>query len=254
MEPEVVGLSLEKARVKKLLESARQNAEKDRLREAARKLQEARRIAAKTKNSGLKKQVQAQAAEIFGKHRYMTEMKTIIMKPVKTDGLILDVGGGGEGIMGKLNGKQVVSIDTSEEELEGTKNESLKVVMDATNLKFLPESFDVCTAFFSLMYVPRRNHLKVFSQIHRVLKDGGRFLLWDVKIPDRNKDFRVFAVRLKIKLPSEEVETGYGTIWDKTQDMDYFSQLAVKAGFKVAAKWSRNDVFFLEMIKERDCL
>src|SRR5512136_2785483 len=109
-----------------------QNAEKDRL-------QEARTIAGKTKNPDLKKQVQVGATEIFGKHRYMTEMKTIVMKPVRTDGFILDVGGGGEGIIGKLNGKQVVSIDTSEEELEETKNESLKIVMDATDLKFIPE-------------------------------------------------------------------------------------------------------------------
>jgi SAM-dependent methyltransferase len=238
--------------VKKFLESAMQNAEKDRLQEAAKKLQEARQIAGKTKNPELKKQVQAQAAEIFGKFRYLTETQTVIMRAVKTVGFILDVGGGGEGIIGKLNGRQVVSIDTSEEELEETKNDSLKVVMDATNLKFLSESFDVCTAFFSLMYIPRKNHLKVFRQVHKVLKKKGRFLLWDVKIPDRNKEFRVFAVGLKIKLPNEEVETGYGTIWDKTQDIDYFRQLAVKTGFGVVDKWSKNDVFFLEMTKKRN--
>jgi SAM-dependent methyltransferase len=246
-----VGLSSEQAKVEKLLESAMQDAEKDKLQEAAKKLQEARAIAGKTKNPELQKQVQSEAAEIFGKHRYMTETQTVTMKPVKTEGLILDVGGGGEGIIGKLNGKQVVSIDTSEEELIETKNDSLKVVMDATDLKFLPKSFDVCTAFFSLMYVPRKNHVKVFSQIHKVLKKGGRFLLWDVKIPERNREFRVFVVRLKIKLPNEEVETGYGTIWDKIQDIDYFRQLALKTGFKVADEWSRNDVFFLEIIKKR---
>jgi SAM-dependent methyltransferase len=244
-------LGSEQALVKKLLESAVQSAEKDRLQEAAKKLQEARQITKKAKNPELQKQVHAQAAKIFGKHRYLTETQTIVMRPVKTEGLILDVGGGGEGIIGKLNGKQVVSIDTSEEELEETRNDSLKVVMDATNLKFLPESFDACTAFFSLMYVPRKNHLKVFSQVHKVLKNSGRFLLWDIKIPDRNKDFRVFAVRLKIKLPNEEVETGYGTIWDKTQDINYFRQLALKTGFKVADEWSNNDIFFLEMIKKK---
>jgi SAM-dependent methyltransferase len=170
-------LNSEQAKVEKLLESAMQNAEKDRLQEAAKKLQEARAIAGKTKNPELQKKVQSQAAEIFGKFRYLTETQTIVMKPVKTEGLILYVGGGGEGIIGKLDGKQVVSIDTSEEELEETKNDSLKVVMDATSLKFLPGSFDACTAFFSLMYVPTKNHLKIFSQVHKVLKNNGRFLL-----------------------------------------------------------------------------
>ena len=109
------------------------------------------------------------------------EIKSIEMDPIETDGLILDIGGGGEGIIGKLNGKQVIAVDTSERELQETVSESLKVVMDATDLKFLPKSFDVCTAFFSLMYIPKNKHLEVFKEVHRVLKDNGRFLLWDAR-------------------------------------------------------------------------
>ena len=56
------------------------------------------------------------------------------MKPVTADSFILDLGGGGEGIVGKLNGRQVVAIDTSVEELQETKNDAWKVVMDATDL------------------------------------------------------------------------------------------------------------------------
>jgi hypothetical protein len=56
---------------------------------------------------------------------------------------------------------------------------------------------------------------------------------------------------LKIKLPNEEVETGYGTIWDKAQDISYFRQLALRTGFELADEWSKNDIFFLEMIKKR---
>ena len=58
----------------------------------------------------------------------------------------------GEGIIGNLNGNQVVAIDKNERELKETQNEALKIVMDATELKFLSQSFDVCTSFFSLMY------------------------------------------------------------------------------------------------------
>jgi ubiquinone/menaquinone biosynthesis C-methylase UbiE len=78
----------------------------------------------------------------------------------------------------------VVAVDTNEEELEETKNGSLKIVMDATDLKFLSKTFDACTAFFCLMYVPKNKHLQVFKQISRVLKDDGKFLLWDLKIPE----------------------------------------------------------------------
>jgi len=176
-------------------------------------------------------------------------MQIIVLSPVKANGFILDIGGGGEGIIGKLNGKQVVAIDTSEEELKGTRNEALKVVMDATDMKFLPKSFDVCTAFFSLMYIPSEKHLTVFQEVYRVLKDKGRFLLWDVAIPKKSGDYTGFAVLLRVRLPNEEVETGYGTKWDKVQNIEYFKELAKRTKFQVVNEWSKGEIFFLEMQK-----
>ena len=170
------------------------------------------------------------------------------MNPIETDGLILDIGGGGEGIIGKLNGKQVISIDVSRKELEETPNEALKIVMDATDLKFLSESFDVCTAFFTLMYIPKNQHLKVFKEVHRVLKNSGRFLIWDVKIRERNKQYSVFMVPLRVKLSSEDIETGYG-VKSKTEDIGYFKELAQKTKFRIAKEWSKNDIFHLELSK-----
>lgn len=77
-----------------------------------------------------------------------------------------------------MNGNQVIAIDTNEKELKETRNEALKVVMDAADLKFLPKSFDICTAFFSLMYIPKSTHQKVFEEVFRILKDNGAFLIW----------------------------------------------------------------------------
>jgi len=156
-----------------------------------------------------------------------TGKKTIEMAPIETDGLILDICGGGEGIIGKLNGRRVVAIDISERELEETQNEALKIVMDTTDLKFLSKSFEICTAFFSLMYIPRNQHLKVFEEVYRVLKNNGRFFIWDVKIIERHKKYKDFVVLLRVKLPSEEIETGYGVKW-QTQDIQYFKGLAKK--------------------------
>jgi ubiquinone/menaquinone biosynthesis C-methylase UbiE len=236
-------------KVNSLLEKAAKNARKDRLQQAAQNLFQARLIAKKTQDKRLIEQVDAQAKEIFGKHRCMTETQSIEMKALATNDFILDIGGGGEGIIGKLNGRQVIAIDTSAEELQETKNDALKVVMDATDLKFLPESFAVCTAFFSMMYLPKETHLKVFRQVYRVLKTDGKFLLWDVKIPERQKNLRVYVVRLKIKLRDQEVETGYGAIWDKTQDLEHFKRLAESTGFRVMGEWNNGTIFFLEMKK-----
>ncbi|MHA2041870.1 MAG: hypothetical protein ACW975_08405, partial [Candidatus Thorarchaeota archaeon] len=58
---------------------------------------------------------------------------------------ILDIGGGGEGIIGRLKGRQVVAIDKRRPELEGTSSDALKLVMDARELQFLEKSFGTVT-------------------------------------------------------------------------------------------------------------
>lgn len=180
---------------------------------------------------------------------YDTEVQTLEVSRIETGGLILDVGGGGEGIVGRLNGKQVVAIDTREGELVDTRNEALKVVMDAADLKFLPKSFDVCTVFFSLMYIPKSIHRKVFEGIFRVLKGKGRLLIWDVRIPENVAGYKAFIVHLKVKLPNEEVGTGYGVKW-QAQSLEYFGEMAKLTGFKATRESSKNEIVHIEMQKQ----
>ncbi len=175
--------------------------------------------------------------------------QSIELSPLRTDGFILDIGGGGEGIIGKLNGAQAVAIDTSERELAETKNEALKIIMDATDLKFLPDSFAICTAFFSLMYIPKSKHSKVFEEAHRVLKANGQFLLWDVTIPETEREYRQFIVPLRVQLPAKKVETGYGAKW-QTQDINHFKKLAKEYKFKVVDERSSGKTLHLKMLKE----
>lgn len=182
------------------------------------------------------------------KRSNMIEAQMIKINPIKTDGLILDIGGGGEGVIGKLNGRQVVAIDINKEELKEAQNEALKITMDATDLKFLSQSFDICTSFFSLMYIPNDKHPKVFKEVYRILKSHGKFLIWDITIPERqNKD--IFVVHLKIRLPNEEIDTGYGVKWNKVQNIEYYKELARKTKFKIKNEWSEGDIFYLELSK-----
>jgi SAM-dependent methyltransferase len=180
---------------------------------------------------------------------YNTEVQTVEVNRIETDGLILDIGGGGEGIIGRLNGKQVVAIDTREGELADTRNEALKVVMDAADLKFLPKSFDVCTPFFSLMYTPKNIHQRVFEEVFRVLKDRGRFLIWDARIPENIAGYKTFIVHLKVKLPDEEVGTAYGARW-QAQSLEYFKEMAKLTGFRVANESAKNEIFRMELQKQ----
>jgi len=238
-------MSKEEKEIRKLIEDAESDIKADDLKEAGEKLHQAIQIAKNIGNEELLNQI----FEFVQEFTYSTETQSIELSPIETDGFILDIGGGGQGIIGKLNAKQVIAIDTSEKELRDTRNEALKVVMDATDLKFLPESFDVCTSFFSLMYIPNDKHLKVFREAYRVLKNYGKLLVWDVKIPEKRGDYKAFMVRLKVRLPNEEIEAGYGVRW-KLQNIEYFKELAQKTKFKIIDEWSEGEIFYLEMSKK----
>jgi SAM-dependent methyltransferase len=190
----------------------------------------------------------------WAEERFMERTHTVSgrleVAPLKAEGFILDIGGGGEGIIGRLNGRQVVSIDLSAGELEETDNESLKIVMDATDLKFTPSQFDAVTSFYTLLYIDREKQEKVFREVHRVLKEEGRFLIWDVEIPEKVEGKPFFLVRLEISLPGEKVNTGYG-IRLARQDIDGFRDLAARTGFEVADEWSEGEIFYLELRKTR---
>jgi SAM-dependent methyltransferase len=181
---------------------------------------------------------------------YQSETQSITLSPLPAEGFILDIGGGGEGIIGRLNGRQVVEVDRREQELQESRSDALKILMDATDLKFLPASFGLCTAFFSLMYMTPAQHEKVFAEAFKVLVSGGRFLLWDAMIPKRDPRFDAFCVRLRIRLPGSELETVYGTRWNKVQNLRYFKGLAVKCGFECADEWQEGGIFFLALAKK----
>ena len=180
------------------------------------------------------------------------EKQKIDLTDVELSGRILDIGGGGEGIIGQLKGERVVAIDRRASELkEAPPGDYLKIIMDATELKFLDESFDTATAFFTLMYVPLENHQKIVQEIHRVLKKGGEFVVWDFPIPKRDTpDKEFYGLYLEVKIGETDISTGYATKWVKEQDLEYYANLGASNGFSVVEKSPIDGIFYIRFKKD----
>jgi SAM-dependent methyltransferase len=182
---------------------------------------------------------------------YTFERQHVIVEDFEADGYILAVGGGGEGIMGQLKGPQVIAIDIRKRELDEAPPGSLKIVMDARDMKFVDESFATAAIFFTMMYVDGADHRKVLEEVRRVLTPGGRVLMWDTVFGVRPSEETVAGrVPLTIKLPDREVRTGYGVRWpSEPHDLDYYKRLGKETGFEIGESKTVDQWFFLELRK-----
>jgi ubiquinone/menaquinone biosynthesis C-methylase UbiE len=171
----------------------------------------------------------------------------------RDEDLLLDLGGGGEGVVGQLRGRQVVAIDSRREELDESAEGPIKVVANAKELPFLDESFDAATAFFFLMYVPAEDRAAVLKEAHRVLRPGGKLRIWDVMIPARDgRTQQMFVVPVRAELPGRTVETGYGVPWaGREMSGESITQLAQAAGFTVSDMTQIGETFCLTLERQK---
>jgi ubiquinone/menaquinone biosynthesis C-methylase UbiE len=160
-------------------------------------------------------------------------------------GRVIDIGGGGEGVIAQAGGARVVAIDKNSSEIHearGKAPDAQWVVADATKLPFGSDSFDNATAFFSCMYMSGDVLQKVLREARRVLKKGGDFWIWDAHIVPKGK---VFAIRLHIDLQdTRTTNTAYG-VKAKEQSAAGIGSLLEEAGFELAVATRRKHWFFI---------
>lgn len=169
------------------------------------------------------------------------------------DGLILDIGGGGEGVIGRLKGSQVVAIDLHPEELMSIVEGPQKMVMDARDLKFPDDHFAVVTAFFSMMYMKTRaDQQKVLSEAYRVLRPSGRMLIWDIDLPCLPETSKSgYLVRLHYHVCNYGKKTAYGAKWPtESRGITDYIQMAGDEGFHHQATRCMGHTFQLDFFKQ----
>jgi SAM-dependent methyltransferase len=111
-----------------------------------------------------------------------------------TDGAsVLDLGCGNGAKTARLAGRfEVVGVDIAEEQLRLARAQApgaTFVQADFAVLEMPAESLDAVTAFYSLVHVPRDQHVDLFARIGRWLRPGGLFLasLSHLGGPDRTE-------------------------------------------------------------------
>ena len=162
-------------------------------------------------------------------------------------GKILDIGGGGEGVIGRIYRRQVTAVDNSQEELDEVPDICGKILMDATSLSFGDCTFDQATAFYSLMYMTREEQKKAIKEVFRVLKKGGSFHIWDTAISSAYP--KPFNVSLEIEAGGNIIRTTYGIVKKDTQNMNLFIAMCEEAGMALSEKSSCNSQFYLRFRK-----
>lgn len=167
-------------------------------------------------------------------------------------GPVLDIGGGGEGVIGQLLGRDVIAIDQRMDELLETTDGHHKVMMDARRLGFEGQLFPTLTAFFSLMYLPKReDQIAVFMESQRVLEPGGSLHLWDVTLPEEpleGSDY--FVVYLRYGVRGKQRGTGYGMRWPgEKRDAAHYTALAEQVGLTCVRSDVLEHCFYLQFRK-----
>jgi ubiquinone/menaquinone biosynthesis C-methylase UbiE len=183
---------------------------------------------------------------------YHTPPQLVKLPDISASGWILDLGGGGEGVIGQVFGSRVIAIDRSRRELEEAPGGALKIVMDAKEMQFMDNTFDTVTAYFFLLFTLPENRARIFPEVYRVMRPGGRWLIWDVTIPPfpgGSED--IYTIRVTATLPDgRTIEAGYGAPWPGWQQSaaDY-AHLAREAGFVVTENAENELLFHLELQK-----
>ena len=161
---------------------------------------------------------------------------------------ILDIGGGGECVMGRLYGARVTAIDRSREELDEAPNVCEKRLMDAEELEFGDCSFESATFFYTLMYMPRDTQERAIAEAARVLKPGGRLAIWDCEIERAFPEPHL--AELELDIAGKRLNVTYGIIDPNArQCADTFVQLCGALSLIELAREQRGSHFALEFVK-----
>ncbi|MBE0525600.1 MAG: class I SAM-dependent methyltransferase [Candidatus Thorarchaeota archaeon] len=180
-----------------------------------------------------------------------TAIQKIRLSKLHSDGPILDIGGGGEGLVSRIEGEKVCAVDIRLSEIREAQIHGPPAnwfVGDGQALCFQNNVFDVVTLWFSLGYMSDWSiKTNVLKEAHRVLGKGGKLSILASNIPKSCKRLTFWG---HFTFPDGTVsQTGYGVRGGQDQTLDRMTELLGNIGFKIQTREDNDAWFKIKAIK-----
>lgn len=164
---------------------------------------------------------------------FETPLQRIELRGLPGSGKIIDVGGGGEGLVSRIGGTQVCAVDIDmnkirEAQIHGLSSQLLLAA--AQTLPVKDSSFDMATLWFSLGFMrdwPAKE--QVVDEVARVLKPEGLISILGATI-DCSEDR--FVLKGEFSFPDGTIsQMSYGVAGRQNQTMECITEILKRAGF-----------------------
>ena len=182
---------------------------------------------------------------------FRTPVQRIPLRCIPEGGLVLDIGGGGEGLVSRLEGKRVCAVDILLNKIRETRIYGVKsqwIQSDARTLGIRDGAVDIVTCWFSLSYLPERDSKhKVLMESHRALKRNGLLSIMGMNILENTVKYVLDA---ELVLPDDYIsKMGYAVSGSQEQTIDSLIDLGQDVGFDLELASDHEYWFELTMRK-----
>ncbi|MFQ5833974.1 MAG: class I SAM-dependent methyltransferase [Candidatus Thorarchaeota archaeon] len=164
---------------------------------------------------------------------FETPLQEIDLKSIEFKGLVIDIGGGGEGLVSRLEGERVCAVDVSLDRIREARIHGPSAhwtVADGCSLCFRRDTFNVATLWFSLGYMRDWETKKaVLEEAHRVLRPNGILSILAANVVSQQDRFLFNA---QFTFPDGSIsQISYGLVGNQNQSLEAVAKTLENSGF-----------------------
>ncbi|MFX0054421.1 MAG: class I SAM-dependent methyltransferase [Candidatus Hermodarchaeota archaeon] len=164
---------------------------------------------------------------------FETPVQKIELEQLPREGLIIDIGGGGEGLVSRIETSRVCAVDFNLNKIREAMiygQMSQWILSDARMLPVKDEGFNVATLWFSLGYIQDWDSKRqVLAEAARAMKQSGHISIIGARITCSDSRF---VIRTLFHFPDGSIsKMSYGMAGMQRQDAESVVNLIQETGF-----------------------